>query len=426
MSFFCFLVPGPIENLTFSYVTLTSLKISWQAPKSLNGILRSYELTYDNHLSFPTLINSSSTRVKTIKQLLSPNITSLRIDELDPYQSYEFSLCACTIRCGPCIHRSIQTGPQSSSPLPPFDLFVNKQNELIWKSSVKSEYCLVELSNDYGRTWKFTDQTYKLSLNLNKLELNNSIEYYFRVYSVNFNGISQPSQVYKYNFTILSSSFPLINPLKIASNIYSFIKTNTLFFYIILGLLILLILMLLCIIITCCCCRIKLKKTKLLQSTNTLSSNLNTAESKQSLYTASTLLTPIKRELIVHRNRDSLALSDLLYNNLSSRSPPRPIPTPTVYDDLTSTKSLLNNTNTNTNSHSVDDSQSKTEYSWYHALPQQLYTYMSNNHLTNRIMEENEIEHDETDLTVAFNGAILMNNVPRSRAAVNGCSSFAL
>lgn len=184
--------------------------------------------------------------------------------------------------------------------------------------------------------------------------------------------------------------------------------------------------MLLCIIITCCCCRIKLKKTKLLQSTNTLSSNLNTAESKQSLYTASTLLTPIKRELIVHRNRDSLALSDLLYNNLSSRSPPRPIPTPTVYDDLTSTKSLLNNTNTNTNSHSVDDSQSKTEYSWYHALPQQLYTYMSNNHLTNRIMEENEIEHDETDLTVAFNGAILMNNVPRSRAAVNGCSSFAL
>jgi hypothetical protein len=46
---------------------------------------------------------------------------------------------------------------------------------------------------------------------------------------------------------------------------------------------------------------------------------------------------------------------------------------------------------------------------------------MSNNHLTNKINEE-----DETDLTVAFNGAILMNNVPRSRAAVNGCSSFAL
>ena len=46
---------------------------------------------------------------------------------------------------------------------------------------------------------------------------------------------------------------------------------------------------------------------------------------------------------------------------------------------------------------------------------------MSNNHLTNKITEE-----DETDLTVAFNGAILMNNVPRSRAAVNGCSSFAL
>ncbi|CAF3316895.1 unnamed protein product, partial [Rotaria sp. Silwood2] len=122
------------------------------------------------------------------------------------------------------------------------------------------------------------------------------------------------------------------------------------------------------------------------------------------------------------RHRDSLALSDLLYNNFSSRSPPRPIPTPIVYDDLTSTKSLLNN---NTTNHSIEDNQqSTTDYSWYHSLPQQLYTYMTNNHLSNRILEENE--NDETDLTVAFNGAILMNNVPRSRAAVNGCSSFAL
>ncbi len=30
------------------------------------------------------------------------------------------------------------------------------------------------------------------------------------------------------------------------------------------------------------------------------------------------------------------------------------------------------------------------------------------------------------DETIAFNGAILRNNVPRSRAAVNECSSFAL
>ncbi|CAF5107391.1 unnamed protein product, partial [Rotaria magnacalcarata] len=169
----------------------------------------------------------------------------------------------------------------------------------------------------------------------------------------------------------------------------------------------------------------KLKKTKLLQSTNTLSSNLNTAESKQSLYTSTTLLTPIKKELIIHRNRDSLALSDLIYNNFSSRSPPRPIPTPTVYDDLNSTKSLLTNNN-NASNHSIDETQSKTDYSWYHALPQQLYTYMTNNHLTNRIMEENEHDSDEIDLAVAFSGAILMNNVPRSRAAVNGCSSFAL
>ncbi|CAF3597098.1 unnamed protein product [Rotaria sp. Silwood1] len=422
-------VPGPIDQLTFSYVTFTSLQIDWQPPKSLNGILRSYDLTYDNRLSFSSLINTSSTRVKTIKQLLSPNITSLRIDELDPYQYYEFILCACTIQCGSCIHKSIQTGPQKTSPLPPYDLFINKHNELVWKSSIKSEYYIIELSNDYGYTWKFLDQTIKSPyyLNLNRLQLNNnSNEFYFRLYSVNRIGISESSQIYKYNLTILSSSLSsLINPFKFITNIYTFIRTNHLIFYIILILILILIFIFICIIITCCCCyRIKLNKTKLLQSTNTLSSNLNIAESKQSLYTTSTLLTPIKKELTIQRNRDSLALSDLIYNNFSSRSPPRPIPTPIVYDDLTSTKSLLTNNNNSMN-HSIEDNQqSKTDYSWYHSLPQQLYTYMTNNHVTNRIIEENE--NDETDLTIAFNGAILMNNVPRSRAAVNGCSSFAL
>ncbi len=72
-----------------------SFNSNWKEPKSLNGILRSYELTYDNRLSI--------------------NNTSLRIDELDPYQFYEFSLCACTIQCGLCISKIIQTGQQKDS-----------------------------------------------------------------------------------------------------------------------------------------------------------------------------------------------------------------------------------------------------------------------------------------------------------------------
>ncbi|UJR10058.1 hypothetical protein I4U23_014280 [Adineta vaga] len=409
--------PGPIDKLTFSYITFTSLQLDWLPPKSLNGILRSYDLTYDNRLSFSSSTNTSSSRVKTIKQLLSPNTTSLHIDELDPYQFYEFILCACTIQCGSCIFKSIQTGPQVNAPLPPFDLFITKQNEFTWKSSIQSEYFLIELSNDNGQNWRFLDRTSKSSyyINPNHFLSNTSMEYSLRIFAVNHIGMSESSQIYKYNLTSSSSSLSFLYPMKVFSNIQTFLRTNQLFFYILLSLFILLILMLFCIIITCCCCRMKLKKRKLLQSTNTLSSNLNLAESKQSLYTASSLLTPINRELTIQRNRDSLALSDLLYNNFSSRSPPRPIPTPTVYDDLTSTKSLLNH------NQKSDENQSTTDYPWYHSLPQQLYTYMSNNHLTNKIPED-----DETDLTVAFNGAILMNNVPRSRAAVNGCSSFAL
>ena len=410
---------------------MTSLKLDWQVPRSLNGILRSYDLTYDNRLSFSSLIKTSSGRVKTIKQLLSPNTTSLHIDKLDPNQSYEFSLCACTIRCGPCIHKSIKTGPQKDSPLAPFDLFINEHNELKWKSSIKSKYYLIELSADHGNTWKVINRTLKSPyyINSNEFQTNHSNEFYFRIYSVNHIGISEPSEIYKHNFTSLSSLSPslsLVSFLKFFSSIPTHLRTNHVFFYIVLSLITLLVLMFIYIIITCCCCRIKLNNTKLLQSTNTLSSNLNNAESKQSLYTTSTLLTPVAKELTIQRHRDSLLLSDLLYNNFSSRSPPRPIPTPIVYDDLTSTKSLINNNNNNNNTtnHSSEDNQSTTDYPWYHSLPQQLYTYMTNNHITNKIVEENE--HDETDLTVAFNGAILMNNVPRSRAAVNGCSSFAL
>jgi hypothetical protein len=222
-------------------------------PKPLNDILRSYELTYDNRLS----INTSSTRVKTIKQLLSPNNTSLRIDALDPYQFYKFSLCACTIQCSLCISKTIQTGPQKDSSLSPYDLFLNKHNELIWKSSMKSEYFLIEFSND-----RVSKSPYYLNLSI--FQTNNSIEFYFRIYSINHIGISEPSQIYKYNLTS-SSSF--LFPLKYFSNIQTFLRTNSLFFYI--------ILMFICIIITYCCCRIKLNKTKFLQS-----SNLNLAESK--------------------------------------------------------------------------------------------------------------------------------------------------
>ena len=418
-------IPGPIEQITFSYVTFTSLQLDWQMPNILNGILRSYDLTYDNRLSFSSLMNTSSTRVKTIKQLLSPNTTSLRIEELDSYQFYEFILCACTIQCGPCLTKSIQTGPQKLSPLPPYDLYINKYNEFSWKSSIQAEYFLLEYSNNYGQQWQTIDRISKSPFNLNSnlLQTNHSNEFYFRLYSINHIGISQPSEIYKYNLT--SSSTPLF--FRYPWKILSYIRMNQSLFYVIIGLILLLLIMFICIIITCCCCRIKLnKKSQLLQSTNTLASNLNTAESKQSLYTTSTLLTPKTRQLTVHRNRDSLALSDLLYNNFSNRSPPRPIPTPIVYDDLTSTKSLLH-ANPQQQSQQqqqqipIEDNQSTTDYPWYHALPQQLYTYMSNNHLTNKITEE-----DETDLTVAFNGAIVMNNVPRSRAAVNGCSSFAL
>jgi len=110
---------------------------------------------------------------------------------------------------------------------------------------MKSEYFLIEYSND-----RVSKSLYYLNPSI--FQTNKSIEFYFRIYSITHIGISEPSQIYKYNSTS-SSSF--LFPLKYFSNIQTFLRTNSIFFYI--------ILMFICIIITCCCCRIKLNKTKI-------------------------------------------------------------------------------------------------------------------------------------------------------------------
>ena len=70
----------------------------------------------------------------------------------------------------------IKTGPQKNSPLAPLDLFINKHNELMWKSSIKSEYYLIELSIDHGNTWTVINRTLKSPyyINSNEFQMNHS------------------------------------------------------------------------------------------------------------------------------------------------------------------------------------------------------------------------------------------------------------
>lgn len=42
----CFLVPGPIANLTVTEVTLTLVNVTWDPPASPNGNITEYEVKF--------------------------------------------------------------------------------------------------------------------------------------------------------------------------------------------------------------------------------------------------------------------------------------------------------------------------------------------------------------------------------------------
>lgn len=79
--------PSQPLNLTLLDVTNSSIKISWIQPKNLNGILKYYEIHYNNR------------SIKVDKDVQNVKTYNYTLDNLTSYESYNITIAACTTAC---------------------------------------------------------------------------------------------------------------------------------------------------------------------------------------------------------------------------------------------------------------------------------------------------------------------------------------
>ncbi|XP_055618243.1 protein sidekick isoform X3 [Toxorhynchites rutilus septentrionalis] len=110
-------LPGSPSSLSFSEITMNSLKVSWNAPKMRNGEILGYIVTYET-------TEDNEKFSKQVKQKVSG--TSLLIQNLEEEVTYTFTVRAQTIDYGPALSGNVTTGPQDGSPVSPRDLLLSK------------------------------------------------------------------------------------------------------------------------------------------------------------------------------------------------------------------------------------------------------------------------------------------------------------
>ncbi|XP_034188407.2 sidekick cell adhesion molecule isoform X3 [Osmia lignaria lignaria] len=194
-------IPGPPYNLQFTEITMTSLRVSWEAPKLRNGQIVGYIVTYET-------AEQNDRFSKQVKQKVTE--TSLLIQPLEEEETYTFMVRAQTIDFGPPISGNVTTGPQEGSPMAPSNLAVTKtvsSVELQWTNGASGKGPIlgyyIETRRKAMEEWQHYDsrwQTIVRSSNgplteysVSYQNLLPSTSYLFRVISYNRYGISYPA-----------------------------------------------------------------------------------------------------------------------------------------------------------------------------------------------------------------------------------------
>ncbi|XP_076160333.1 sidekick cell adhesion molecule isoform X3 [Ptiloglossa arizonensis] len=187
-------IPGPPYNLQFSEITMTSLRVSWEAPKLRNGEIVGYIVTYET-------AEQNDRFSKQVKQKVTE--TSLLIQPLEEEETYTFMVRAQTIDFGPPISGNVTTGPQEGSPIAPSNLAVTKtvsSVELQWTNGASGKgpilgYYIETRRKDDSR-WQTIVRSSNGPLTEYSVSYQNllpSTSYLFRVISYNRYGISYPA-----------------------------------------------------------------------------------------------------------------------------------------------------------------------------------------------------------------------------------------
>ncbi|XP_058443919.1 protein sidekick isoform X3 [Malaya genurostris] len=186
-------LPGPPSSLSFSDITMNSLKVGWNPPKKRNGEILGYIVTYET-------TEDNEKFSKQVKQKVSG--TSLLIQNLEEEVTYTFTVRAQTIDYGPALSGNVTTGPQEGSPVSPRDLLLSKSQasvDMSWlngpsgKGPILGYYIETKKRDDsrwetVARTTNGPIQEFTVSFQ----SLLPSTAYKFRVIAYNRYGISCP------------------------------------------------------------------------------------------------------------------------------------------------------------------------------------------------------------------------------------------
>lgn len=101
---------------------MNSLKVNWDVPKSPNGEITGYVVTYET-------AQKDETFSKQVKQKVTT--TWLVVTNLEEEVTYYFSVRASTIDLGPPSMGNVTTGPQEGSPARPKDLLITRTTSAV-------------------------------------------------------------------------------------------------------------------------------------------------------------------------------------------------------------------------------------------------------------------------------------------------------
>ncbi|XP_033229948.1 protein sidekick isoform X4 [Belonocnema kinseyi] len=187
-------IPGPCHNLQFTEITMTSLRVSWDPPKSRNGDIIGYVVTYET-------AEQNDRFSKQVKQKVTE--TSLLVQPLEEEVTYTFAVRAQTIDFGPPISGNVTTGPQEGSPMVPSDLAVQKtvsSVDLRWTNGASGKGPIlgyyIETRRKDDTRWQTIVRSNSGPLTEYTVSYQNllpSTSYLFRVITYNRYGISYPA-----------------------------------------------------------------------------------------------------------------------------------------------------------------------------------------------------------------------------------------
>ncbi|KAK4323993.1 hypothetical protein Pmani_005348 [Petrolisthes manimaculis] len=187
-------LPGPVANLTFTDITMSSLKVVWQPPTRPNGRILGYLVTYET-------ARPDENFSKQVKQKVTSPF--LLVTSLEEEVAYEFSVRAETIDYGPEVRANVTTGPQPGSPARPKELTLTKTVSSVtlhWRNSHSGKAPILgyyieakKIDSDKWSVLMKTETGQVEEYTVSYQNLHPSTQYQFRLIAYNQYGISYPA-----------------------------------------------------------------------------------------------------------------------------------------------------------------------------------------------------------------------------------------